>query len=432
MGFGYILAGILFFFNPFVNIADFLPDFIGCALIMHGLLKLRCLSDYIEDAYNYFAKLFWTSLIKFALWLISVTIKAFGIESLLLSDGIMILLYTSIFGLFEAYLLFMGIKKMFSAFESFERYDKRSTMLTGISSVLSLSFVFILARSFLPILPEFVSLSNSNSAYVNLYVYDTGKFKTFFSVFAVCVVFFLGILWLIYQTKYFYRLIKDGELKKALVSEYEQFCKTHVCYEMCNTVKFSYSLIVAGIAFFADVHLYYFDILPELIGGLFVIFAVFFLSKHSKAVTARTKAISVIFALLFALADALKYFAAYKYRHDYRDMSDNLAALKQNMIFAQAITALLSIAFWIWLIIKFLHISNEFLLKKTKTAKPVLSAVFLSLMSVLQVISVIFSDDFGVIVSIVFAYSIFAVVYAGAYITDTSDKISRLRKRTLN
>ena len=40
MGFRMIFAGLLFFFNPCINLFDIFPDFIGCILISSGLYKL--------------------------------------------------------------------------------------------------------------------------------------------------------------------------------------------------------------------------------------------------------------------------------------------------------------------------------------------------------------------------------------------------------
>ena len=40
MGFKLILAGLVFFFNPCINLVDIFPDFIGCILISAGLYKL--------------------------------------------------------------------------------------------------------------------------------------------------------------------------------------------------------------------------------------------------------------------------------------------------------------------------------------------------------------------------------------------------------
>ena len=50
MGFRLIFAGLIFFFNPCINIFDILPDFIGCILISAGLLRLADVEDRFYSA----------------------------------------------------------------------------------------------------------------------------------------------------------------------------------------------------------------------------------------------------------------------------------------------------------------------------------------------------------------------------------------------
>ena len=44
-----IFAGLLFFFNPCVNMLDLLPDFIGAILIITGLSKMYMYNANFED-----------------------------------------------------------------------------------------------------------------------------------------------------------------------------------------------------------------------------------------------------------------------------------------------------------------------------------------------------------------------------------------------
>ena len=47
-------VGMFFFANPMVALFDFLPDFLGCALIMYSLHRLSALTSDFEDAFKYF------------------------------------------------------------------------------------------------------------------------------------------------------------------------------------------------------------------------------------------------------------------------------------------------------------------------------------------------------------------------------------------
>ena len=50
MGFGFLLAGAMFLFDPFINIFDILPDAIGYALIAYGLSRLSDLELKVAEA----------------------------------------------------------------------------------------------------------------------------------------------------------------------------------------------------------------------------------------------------------------------------------------------------------------------------------------------------------------------------------------------
>ena len=52
-----ILIGLCFFFNPCFSAIDFLPDFIGYAILCCALSRLADLNDSIGEAVNSFRKM---------------------------------------------------------------------------------------------------------------------------------------------------------------------------------------------------------------------------------------------------------------------------------------------------------------------------------------------------------------------------------------
>ena len=50
MNLGYLLLGLVFLFNPNINVIDVLPDVIGCLFILKGLSKLSDLNRHIASA----------------------------------------------------------------------------------------------------------------------------------------------------------------------------------------------------------------------------------------------------------------------------------------------------------------------------------------------------------------------------------------------
>ena len=50
MGLGFIIAGMIFLFNPFISIYDILPDIIGYAFIVYGLSKFADIELKVMEA----------------------------------------------------------------------------------------------------------------------------------------------------------------------------------------------------------------------------------------------------------------------------------------------------------------------------------------------------------------------------------------------
>ena len=85
--FGLLTAGILFLFNPNVNLIDVLPDCIGYLCICAAIAREADLCGELADAQTEFRRLFWISLSKLPAWLIAtlITARSVGEETILLS-----------------------------------------------------------------------------------------------------------------------------------------------------------------------------------------------------------------------------------------------------------------------------------------------------------------------------------------------------------
>ena len=67
MKIGYMIIGCIFLCNPFINIIDILPDFIGYLFILKALAELSDLERNICNARKRFKSALWVSLVKSAL-----------------------------------------------------------------------------------------------------------------------------------------------------------------------------------------------------------------------------------------------------------------------------------------------------------------------------------------------------------------------------
>ncbi len=121
MKIGYILAGLVFLFNPHIHIIDILPDLIGYALILHGMSKLSDLERNLLSAKKRFQNLAWLSAGKLACLLI-----------LPIFDETLYLIFTFVFGLFEMLWLIPALIDLFHGISFLEeRYTKHRTRHTA-------------------------------------------------------------------------------------------------------------------------------------------------------------------------------------------------------------------------------------------------------------------------------------------------------------
>lgn len=117
MKIGYILAGMIFLFNPHINIIDVLPDVIGYLLILHGLSKISDLERNLLSAREKFLKLAWLSAAKLSCLLI-----------LPIFDETLYLVFTLCFGLLELIWMIPAFVDMFHGISFLEsRYTKHRT-----------------------------------------------------------------------------------------------------------------------------------------------------------------------------------------------------------------------------------------------------------------------------------------------------------------
>lgn len=130
MNLGYLLLGLIFLFNPNINVIDVLPDVIGCLFILKGLSKLSDLNRHIASAKAKFRRLAWVALFKsfvslFTSGLLDEILYEMGLSILVdIFDSTMVLVFVFIFGIFE--LVYM-IPAFISLFEGIAFLEIRHT-----------------------------------------------------------------------------------------------------------------------------------------------------------------------------------------------------------------------------------------------------------------------------------------------------------------
>lgn len=222
MGFGYILAGIVFLFNPNLHVLDFLPDFIGILLIYRGLFKMSFSTDKLRDT-------------RTALWKLAI-ITAIRSASFLFMPGTsdsftLLLVFT--FGVLET---IYAIPAVLSAFEGMYdlgiRYDAQSVYAVRVDRrgrrceqaerLKIYTMIFFFVKIAASILPELTALQLrqdlSADAYRGVFLSD---FKPYFYFLAFAITLVFGIVWLVRMWRYVQGLRRDENLAHGVLAHYK-------------------------------------------------------------------------------------------------------------------------------------------------------------------------------------------------------------------
>ena len=102
MGFGLVIAGLIFLFNPVIHVVDILPDAVGFFLITAGLTKLSYIVGKIQLARDWFFKLAFLETAKF-----------FSVALIPYTSGSALVLMAFVFGIAEVFLFVNAVNQLF-------------------------------------------------------------------------------------------------------------------------------------------------------------------------------------------------------------------------------------------------------------------------------------------------------------------------------
>lgn len=281
MKIGYMIVGCVFLFNPFINIIDIFPDFIGYLFIMRALSELSDLERNIRNARARFKSAMWVSLVKCALvfasmifdstWYLILTFTFGILECMYLIPAFIDLFYgisylegryTDHRSRFEALPKFGGIfdktefengTAYFEVFAQDQRdrkpafaeekvffTDRYATVALGDAGFASrakrkiayfyesaeariLSVIFVVVRAASAVIPELTAIAETGSGYVESNpIEDFSALRWLLILVLAVFSLVVGILWLVRMVRYFNIFRKDGEFISVLQDKYEK------------------------------------------------------------------------------------------------------------------------------------------------------------------------------------------------------------------
>ncbi len=217
VGIGYIIAGIVFLFNPVIGIYDVLPDFIGYLLAYRGFFMLSFCTDKLKDVRGY-------------LWKLTIIAAARVLSFLFLpgKDPSFTLLLVFVFGVFELIYGIPFIVRMFDGFYDLGRrfgaqsvYGPKKTT-EAAEGLKTYTVIFFIIKAVASLLPELTALDvNYELSSTSKYGLSLSYFKPHFHTVCALITLVFGIIWIVRMLKYLRGMLKDRTLSEGVRTYYE-------------------------------------------------------------------------------------------------------------------------------------------------------------------------------------------------------------------
>lgn len=256
VSFGLVLAGLVFFFNPCVELFDVLPDVIGALLIYLGLKKASFTDGYFEDAR------------KISLWLIGIYAVKTAFSFTLVGYSQNSLPFTFISGVLEIIFVCAFFHKLYAGFEYTTMrcaWGKTPNLTDNVYAVSMLFTVVKCGITFMPEIFEFIKQGEDLDLSANAsYTMSVASLKPYATALSIFVQLVTGIVFVYYTVRFFNNIRKDhiyiGYLSEIYKNEIEENRKKHItarvsasCIFLLLCALFTVVLRVEGVDILPDV-----------------------------------------------------------------------------------------------------------------------------------------------------------------------------------
>lgn len=270
ISFALVLAGLMFFFNPCVNIFDVIPDMFGALLIYLGLRKPAVVDGYFEDAR------------KLSFYLVFVYLAKFAFSFTVLSNPDNSLPYTFIFSVAELIFLIAFFHKLFAGFEYTVMRSSEDRKGVRTNEPYAFSMIFVIVKCVGVVLVELFELITQGGDYdlsANAAYYaNIAGMKKYAVLLCLIVQLILGVIFIIQMNKFFKAVKKHSEYREELYCKYIDEISVNRPKHINKTLSASYSLMITAVVFVADMLLDGFDLLPDVVTAFLMILSLYVLT----------------------------------------------------------------------------------------------------------------------------------------------------------
>lgn len=272
MNLGYLTIGLIFLFNPNINIVDIFPDFIGFLLICRALEKSSDIIERLGDARKLFRNLSIVTMIKTGcIFLIPFSRDEFTLVLTFVSSVIELMyLIPAVLALFDG-LVYAG-----------SRFDG-TAVFKKVESIKYFTIMFIILKSVCVVLPELTALSIFDSlGNVTARSLDIKNFKPAFIIICTFVTLVFGIIWLVRIIQYTKGITKDTKFIENLETKYNNEILPKTEMFICRNMKTISTFVIVGVIASISMYVDSVNIIPNIAGAAFFIVAFTRMMKSDK------------------------------------------------------------------------------------------------------------------------------------------------------
>ena len=309
----YVVASMIFLFNPNIGLVDLLPDFIGYALLVVALARVAVIDERIEESHKLFVRLLYITLVRFALLFVTFAVIP------LTDRATSMLLFSFVCDVLEIITLLPALLKLFDGILYLsERYDGEAAYLrfkrtnkTVTERARNTAAVFVVSKAFFGTLPEFASLTAhegwNENAWAKAYQY-LGMFR-FLGI--LCSLVF-GIIFLCRILKYISLLKKDAKFFDALRLSYETEIASRPDFLARRASTVAFGFFVAAAILTLDFSLDGYNIVPDMLSALCLIAGLMVMRKYIK-----NWKVTAFLATVYGVASAASIVVEYIFASEY-------------------------------------------------------------------------------------------------------------------
>lgn len=302
MGINFIIAGMIFLFNPFISLFDILPDVIGYALIIYGISKIADTELKVMEAKRRMTQALYVGAGRFVFMLMAFFMGF---------DSTLTLVFTFSFATLELFFMIPAFRMFFESLEysRMRIIGTSSAMSTKAENASVISPIFIIVRAAAAVVPELTSLK-TDYGYVGdeTGLEDSGVIRIALLVLCALVALVFGAVWLSSVLSYLKELKKNTEFWAYIKEKYETEVITNNALMMQRSVKRFWSFTFASLFFLTCISIDGYYLIPDFACALLIFFAFFFAKRY---VREYKKTVLVCFAAVFA--GLLEYTLLFRY-----------------------------------------------------------------------------------------------------------------------